>query len=82
MMPTKKFCQNRLDIFCYICDKYILFPRRNPVTTLIKQINLPCLYNLVTGKKLELLSCCASHAMNACVNVALVRRLVILKFEI
>ena len=37
MMPTRKSCRNRRDIFCYICGAYTLVPYRNPVTTLIKQ---------------------------------------------
>ena len=37
IMSTRKSCQNRPDLFCYICGEYTFVPYGNPVTTFIKQ---------------------------------------------
>ena len=48
MISTRKSCQNRPDIFCYICVEYTLVPNRNPVTTFMKQT-----YHAYFGMKLR-----------------------------
>ena len=47
MDETRRFCNNKPGVFCYISSKYTVVLKRNPVTSVIK-----CAYHIHFGMKL------------------------------